>query len=233
MADEKKKAAGIIKKIFGFAAAAVMVLFFVLFIMTKFSGSPVFLFGRTTMWVMTESMSGTIEPRTYILVRSATADDVRVADEEYEGDIIVFISDDPRIAGSLNTHRAIAKKANGDFVTKGDNNLSDDGEYSAKAANVVGIYERTLPVMTFLGRVVLAPVGFMIIMILFVAVTAICVLPDIKNAVRSTEDDAAEKKKKEMDRLVREEVLRLEREGVNATDLSEEGKNAEGGGDDE
>ena len=87
--------------------------------------------------------------------------------------------------------------------------------------------------MTFLGRVVLAPVGFMIIMILFVAVTVICVLPDIKNAVRSTEDDAAEKKKKEMDRLVREEVLRLEREGVNATDLSEEGKNAEGGGDDE
>ena len=48
-----------------------------------------------------------------------------------------------------------------------------------------------------------------------------------------TEDDAAEKKKKEMDRLVREEVLRLEREGVNATDLSEEGKNADGGGDDE
>ena len=63
---------------------AVVALFMALFILSKVSASPIFLFNKTAMWVMTESMDPTIPPKTYILVEKASADDVQ------EGDIIVF-----------------------------------------------------------------------------------------------------------------------------------------------
>ena len=118
-----------LKIVFG----AVIVLFMALFIMSKVSASPIFLFNKTTMWVMTESMDPTIPPRTYILVEKATADDVE------EGDIIVFRSSDPRIKGQFNTHRLVFKSGD-NLVTKGDNNASTDGAYSPRPEDVVGKY---------------------------------------------------------------------------------------------
>ena len=183
---------------FGLIAVA----FVAFFIMSKVSASPVFVFDRTAMWVMTESMDPTIPPKTYILVEKATADDVEV------GDIIVFRSTDPRIYGEYNTHRVINKTGNV-FVTKGDHNGADDGEYSAKAENIIGRYVKDLPVMTYIGRVVMTPAGFAVLIALFLATTVICFIPDIKEAAKLKEQEDAEEKEKEKRRLIDEEICRL------------------------
>ena len=197
-----------LKIVFG----AVIVLFMALFIMSKVSSSPIFLFNKTTMWVMTESMDPTIPPRTYILVEKATADDVQ------EGDIIVFRSSDPRIQGQFNTHRLVFKSGD-NLVTKGDNNAATDGAYSPKPEDVVGKYVKSLGAMTFLGRVAMTPVGYAVLVIVFIATMIICVIPDVKDAVRAKEEDDEEQKKKEIRRLIDEEVRRLKEGGAVSNDV--------------
>ena len=201
-------------------AGAVLVALFVVFLMTKMAGKPLFVGNKTTMWVMTQSMSPTIAPKTYILVEKVTAAEVEV------GDIVVFESTDPRIAGQYNTHRVIAK--NGEtFVTKGDNNPGDDGQYSAQADKIVGRYVKTLTVMTFLGRMVMSTAGFATIMVIFVLTTVLCVLPDLKNVFKEKDKEEEEAKQREMDRLVQEEMARIEREGTSIEALQEELKGKE------
>ena len=209
MKDKLKKIGKIALEVL---AAAALICLFVVFLLTKTAGKTLFVGGKTTMWVMTESMTPTISPKTYILVEKVTADQVEV------GDIVVFVSTDPRIEGQLNTHRVIAK-AGDTFVTKGDHNPGDDGAYSAQADKIVGRYVRTLPVMTFLGRLVLSTAGFIVVIILFVLTTVLCILPDVKNVIKEKDKEDEEAKKREMERLVQEEVARLEREGADPDDL--------------
>lgn len=208
----KKGLKKVCKIAFEVLAGTALVCLFVVFLLTKTAGKPLFVGGKTTMWVMTQSMSPTISPKTYILVEKVDASQVEV------GDIIVFVSTDPRIEGQLNTHRVIAKDGD-DFVTKGDNNPGDDGAYSAKAANVVGRYVKTLPVMTFLGRLVMSTAGFIVVMILFVLTVVLCVLPDLKSVLREKEK---EDKEKEKERLVAEEIAKLEKEGASCEELRKE-----------
>ena len=198
MKEKLKKAIRIVIKA---ATGIILAAIAVVFILSKING-PVFLFGRTTMWVMTDSMSPTIHARSYILVEKATADEVEV------GDIVAFKSTDPQIAGMLNTHRVIGKDGNV-FVTKGDGNPIDDGQYSAKAENIVGKYVKTLPVMTFLGRIVLSEIGFVFIVFLLLIVTAFCYVPEIKEALKKKEKENEESKQETFDRLVQEELKKL------------------------
>ena len=212
---EPKKVVKILKIALEALLGVMVVAFLALFIMSKATASPIFLFNRTTMWVMTESMDPTIPPRTYILVEKATAADVEV------GDIVVFRSTDPRIAGQFNTHRVIAK--DGDtFVTKGDNNPVDDGIYSAQKENIVGKYVDTLTFMTYLGRLVMTPVGFALLIVLFLATMAFCVVPDVKSAFRDKKKEDEEEKQKEIRRQIDEEVRRLKESGAKIDDLERE-----------
>lgn len=203
---KKVKASKVLKVVMMTVFGVTVALFLAMFIMSRVSASPVFLFRKTAMWLMTESMDPTIPPRTYILVEKATADDVEV------GDIIVFRSTDPRINGHFNTHRIVEK--DGDrIVTKGDHNTADDGPYSAKAENVVGKYVKSLPVLTFLGRIVMTPLGFTVLLILFLATLALGVAPDFKSAMREKEKEDEIEKQKEIRRLIDEEVRRLQESG--------------------
>lgn len=195
----------------------VVALFVALFILSKVSANPVFLFNKTTMWVMTESMDPAIPPKTYILVEKATADDVEV------GDIIVFRSSDPRIKGKFNTHR-LTFKSGDTLVTKGDNNPATDGIYSPKPEDVVGKYVKTLDGMTYLGRVAMTPVGFAVLVIVFLATMVICVIPDVKEAIKAKEEEDEETKQKEIRRLIDEEVRRLKEEGVSKNVETDEEK---------
>ena len=209
---KKEKAFKVAKISLGILIGLIAVLFIGFFVASKVSSSPLFLFNRTTMWVMTDSMDPTIPPRTYILVEKVTAEDVEV------GDIIVFVSDDPRIMGQYNTHRVVEKNGN-EFVTKGDNNPSTDGEYSAKAGNIVARYVKSLPVMTFMGRVVVTPVGFATLIVLLLIAMTVCVVPDLKEAAELKRKETEEEKEKEKRRLIDEEIERLkESEGKNGTD---------------
>ncbi|MBO4262570.1 MAG: signal peptidase I [Clostridia bacterium] len=208
----KAKTNKILKISLEIVVGVVALCFFALFIFSKTSGGPVFIGGKTTMWILTGSMDPTIPPRTYILVEKVSGDDVDV------GDIVVFVSTDPKIEGQYNTHRIISK--NGDtFVTKGDGNALDDGAYSAQKEKIVGRYVKTLPVMTFLGRVVLSPAGFAVLIVLFIFTTVIAVVPSVKEAIKDKSSDDAEAKKLEMERRIKEEVEKLERSGVSAEEL--------------
>ena len=201
-----------LKTAFEVLLGVIVALFIVFFIMSKVSSSPIFLFNKTTMWVMTESMDPTIPPKTYILVEQVTADEVEI------DDIIVFKSTDPKIYGQYNTHRVKEKNGNV-FVTKGDNNPADDGQYSAKAENIVGRYVKTLPVMTFIGRVVMTPAGFAVLIVLLIITITLCVIPDVKEALELKKQEDADEKEKEKRRLIDEEIRRLkEGEGDNNSD---------------
>ena len=185
-------------------AIAFLIVVVAVFVLSKISGSPVFIFGKTTMWVTTDSMYPTIPARTYILVEKVDASEVE------KGDIIAFYSTDPAIYGKINTHRIVSENG-APLVTKGDNNFNDDGQYSAKPENIVGRYVKTLPVMTFLGRIILSNVGFVLIMATFLAVVLICYIPEIKNALEKKENqpEIDENTQKEIDRLVEEEMRKL------------------------
>ena len=198
---------------------AVVALFMALFILSQVSASPIFLFNKTAMWVMTESMDPTIPPRTYILVEKASADEVQ------EGDIIVFRSSDPRIKGKFNTHRLVSKSGD-KLVTKGDNNVADDGAYSPKSEDVVGKYVKTLDGMTFLGRVVMTPVGFAVLIVLFFVTMVLCIIPDVKDAARIKQEEDEKEKQKEIRRLIDEEVERLKESGLPTEDGQDAGEKA-------
>lgn len=184
-------------------ASLFLLFIIVVFVLSKISGSPVFIFGKTTMWVTTESMNPTIPARTYILVEKVDASEVK------KGDIIAFISTDPHIYGSINTHRIVSDDGE-PWVTKGDNNLVDDGAYSAKPENLVGRYVRTLPVMTAFGRIILSNVGFALVIATFLVVVLVCYIPDIKNALKHRNDpDMDDDAKEEIERRVKEEMAKL------------------------
>ena len=151
---------------------------------------------------MTESMDPTIPPKTYILVEKVSADEVEV------GDVVVFISEDPTIYGQYNTHRVIEK--DGDkFVTKGDNPKSPVDKYPATAQTIVGRYVRTMPVMTFMGRVVMTPVGFAALIVVFMVSITFCVIPDLKQALADKNKEDEEVREREKRRLIEEEIRRL------------------------
>ena len=191
---------GKLKKLGSAAAYVVVALLIVavaVILFLNLSGRTVFIFGRSAMWVKTESMEPVIPEKSYILVREATGADVKV------GDVIVFKSDDPALQGALNTHRVIAVENGGaEFVTQGDNNLARDKQ-TAKAGNVVGIYERNLPVMSFLGRFLSTPFGITVIVLLIFVMVVLTFLPDVLAAVR------ARSKKAQIDAIIQDEIDKL------------------------
>ena len=79
-----------------YVLVAILTIFVAVVLFLNLSGKTVFIFGRSAMWVKTQSMEPTIPEKSYILVREATAEDVE------EGDVIVFKSDDPELRGAMN-----------------------------------------------------------------------------------------------------------------------------------
>ena len=220
---EEKEKKSVIRRIIGVIGYTVIIalMAIVAFIMfSNMSGKATFIFGRTAMWVKTQSMSPEIPEKSYILVRQATASDVKV------GDVIVFISSDPSIAGSYNTHRVLEVNESGEFVTKGDNNLVAD-QYTAKPQNVIGIYERNLPVMTAFGRVMSTTLGIMITFTMIFVIFLIIYVPDMIKISKRRTEEAARIEKARVDALVALEVAKLQ--AAEAAKKAAEAKAAKGG----
>jgi len=154
--------------------------------------------GYHVLWVKTNSMEPTIPTSSYILTKDVEAKDVKV------GDIITFVSDNPQIKGMYNTHRVI-KIEDGKFTTKGDNNPADDGIYSAKAENIVARYQRNMPFLSVFGRLFTTPVGYGLTVAGIVGLIAVWFTIDYR-------DNKKQNKKELMDKLVQEEVAKLEQE---------------------
>ena len=188
-----------------YVLVAILTIFVAVVLFLNLSGKTVFIFGRSAMWVKTQSMEPTIPEKSYILVREATAEDVE------EGDVIVFKSDDPELRGAMNTHRVVEVIGDhAEFVTKGDNNPGRDKQ-TARAKNIVGIYERNLPVMSFFGRFLSTSGGITVIVVIILGMVVATFLPDVLGAMRERS------KKAQIDAIIKDEIDKL-KSGENPND---------------
>ena len=195
-------------EVIGYTVMAIIIAVLLFVVVSKITNHTVFLFGKTTAWVMTESMEPQIPARSYILVRRVEPSEIQV------GDVIMFKSDDPGIKGSYNTHRVVDILGDGEeFITKGDANLAQD-EYTAKAGNIVGIYERNLPVMTAVGRFLFSGIGIIITVTALLAITMMIYIPDIVKANKLRTEEIEQKRREQIEELIREEVNRLRSENA-------------------
>ena len=116
--------------------------------------------GRSILQIISPSMEPGIPVGTYILIEKISADKLEA------GDVITFYSDDPEIYGMLNTHRIKEIRHDNDgrlyFVTKGDNNDSEDA-YTVKVDAVIGRYSKNLNAVTVIGRIMKKPAFFILI----------------------------------------------------------------------
>ena len=152
----------------------------------------------SVLWVLTDSMEDTIPARSYILVKRANPGEIEI------GDIITFRSRDSALGGSLNTHRVIDIVGDHDaFVTKGDRVGAAVDPQNVLPEDIQAVYVRNLPVLTFFGRVFTSPVGFVICLLLMLAGMAIWFCRYFLQLRKAS-------KQAEFDRLVEEEVARLE-----------------------
>lgn len=174
-------------------------------LISKKSGKPPFFFGYTVMWVKTESMEPVIPRQSYILIKKTDAEKVKA------GDIITFISDDPAISGFYNTHRVVEIKGeNSEFVTKGDNNYSNDN-YTAKAGNVVAKFIKVLPFLSGVGKFLSSRIGIMCITALTVGMMTLLYLPDVYKKLKLKQELQEEERRKELERLFNEEIEKLKK----------------------
>ncbi len=166
-----------------------------------------FLFGSASVWILSPSMEPTIPERTYIRIERIEPSDIAV------GDVITFYSDDPTIRDQLNTHRVVGIVGDHEaFVTKGDRNIGND-KYTVGADRVVGIWRENQPKLTAFMRFFLTPVGFAVIIGAVLLLTLAACLPDFKKHIAKKKADAEAAKKAEEERLLAEELERLEAAG--------------------
>jgi signal peptidase I len=203
--SEKKKKSKIVDVIFWIVMALVAVALLCVVFLGKQSDRPTFLFGKTMLWVETESMDPTIEAKSYISVRQTDGKNLKV------GDVITFVCRDQTqlTYGKLITHRIVEVTADG-YKTKGDNKLSNVDPWTVATDDVVAVYDNNLPFMTFVGRVFSSWVGLMIIGLVFILTMGFVYVPDLIAAVKSENEESADQiKQREIERLVAEEVARL------------------------
>ena len=184
-----------------FYAALAFVLFCAVFLLVRGrGGEPTYFFGHSFLWVETASMQPTIEEKSYIMVKKAG--DTALS----PGDVIVFTCKDST------SHRIVEETENG-YHTKGDNPMSAIDPWTVAREDVVAVYEKNVPVLTFLGRVFATKTGFFLLLGVFVAICGLVYLPSmVKSAREESEKTAAAEKEKEIARRVAAEVERLERE---------------------
>ena len=216
--NNKSKPAGkktIIRRITGIVGYAVIFLIAALVVVTiafKANNRTAFIFGRAPVWVMTSSMEPTIPERSYILVKKASAEDIKV------GDIIMFKSDDPTLKGANNTHRVVEISEDGKtFITKGDANSTTDTT-PAKAENISAVYVKNLPVLTAIGRFLFSGIGIIITLTLIFAIVMVIYIPDVIKATRKKTNELEDKRQARIDELVQQELERLKREKEDASD---------------
>jgi len=161
----------------------------------------------SVLWVMTDSMEPNIESKSFILVKRANVAELK------KGDIITFKSRNSAIAGSLNTHRIDEVVEQGkEFITKGDNNPIRDAEH-VYAEDIKYSYVGNLHMLTFFGRVLASESGFMIFLS---SIMLVVILVSIVSIKKTRNESKEELKEKEIDRLVKEEVERLENQNGKA-----------------
>ena len=176
---------------------------FAMIINAKKGRTPAFVFGKAFLWVETGSMKPVIDERSYILVTKYDGGEIK------KGDVIIFVCKDASspVYNALVAHRVESVAEDG-LNTKGDANPTVDA-WTVKKENIVAVYNKNLPVMTFLGRIFSSGAGLIIVIALSLGACAFVYVPDLIKAVGEL---CEEEKEKQISLRVKEEVARLERE---------------------
>lgn len=176
---------------------------FAMIINARKGRTPAFVFGKAFLWVETGSMKPVIDERSYILVTKYDGGEIK------KGDVIIFVCKDSSspVYNALVAHRVESVTEDG-LKTKGDANPSVDS-WTVKKEDIVAVYNKNLPVMTFLGRIFSSGAGLIIVIALSLGACAFVYVPDLIKAVGEL---CEEEKEKQISLRVKEEVARLERE---------------------
>lgn len=194
----------------------------------KNSGRPTFIFNRAVLWVETGSMEPTIETRSFVSVVKSDGQNLSV------GDVITFVCTDKSqtVYGLLVTHR-IEAVVDGGYKTKGDNTANVTDPWIVRPDDVVAVYTGNLPLLTWFGRVFSSWAGIAMIALVFVLAMSFVYIPDLVRAARSDIGEKADNaKQQQIDRLVAEEVARLNREGLGCNDDTKNNKEVQSHSDD-
>ncbi len=177
--DTKKKIAGRILSVAGSILVVLLIALIIFLVANQVAGRVPMLFGRAIVRIQTGSMEPEIPTGAYILLRPASPEDIK------PDDIITFYSDDPVILGKPNTHRVLevaGSEGERRFVTKGDANPIKDS-VDARGEALIGVYVRTLPVITAVASFFYQPAAFfLLIFIPSATLLLLCALEVIRRA---------------------------------------------------
>lgn len=183
--------------------AVAVVIALVVVVTSKLSGMPTFIFGKTVLWVETGSMEPAVPAQSYVLMSKTDGKNLS------KGDVVTYICRDETqpVFGKLITHR-IVDFTDGGYVTAGDAAVGSD-KLSVPYEDVVAVYIKNLPVLTFFGRIFSGWVGFALLAVLFF-ITVSVYFADIVKTVSGEDDETIEQQKQqEIQRRIDEEVARL------------------------
>lgn len=189
--------------VFFVIVALILAAAFAMIINARKNKTPAFVFGKAFLWVETGSMKPAIDERSYILVTKYDGGEIK------KDDVIIFVCKDSSspVYNALVAHRVERVTEDG-FKTKGDANPSVDA-WTVKKEDIVAVYNKNLPVMTFLGRIFSSGAGLIIVIAFSLSACAFVYVPDLIKAVGEL---CEEEKEKQISLRVKEEVARLERE---------------------
>ena len=152
------------------------------------SGGDLTLFGCRYFYVVSGSMEPELPVGCLVIAKHS--------DSGYEiGDVITFISSDPGIAGSTNTHRVIDKEVEEDgsvwYMTKGDANSVPD-PVGVREDAVIGKVIFHTGKLTFIGDLlgfIWTPMGFVILILIPVLLIVTSSIKDyVKTYKKAIED---------------------------------------------
>lgn len=164
------------------------VLYLCYFIIQAAQNQSPSVFGYRMLRVMSDSMEPVFGKGDCIIIKQVQQEEL------LSGDIITFVSSDPSLGGSFNTHRIvdIAKdRTTGEMVyyTRGDNNSWED-DYTVCYEDIAGRYIRNLPygrkISAFLEKLSNRSYYFVIVIIPILLCFLSCILQLVKDAKKRT-----------------------------------------------
>lgn len=204
MTKGKSKAKSVAKKaVIGVLTAVLAALTaLVVYIMVCNSqGKAASLFGTSVLKVVSGSMEPSIHEGDYIIVRKTDISKLR------EDDIICFYSNDSAIYGLPNTHRIVKVLDNGNFVTKGDANQSEDS-VTVSADRIIGKYTGKAAFIKWINSFASLKKLILLGIIVTVTVAAVYEVRTITKTLAENKVEKEQKKEEEKQRLIRQAIER-------------------------
>lgn len=196
--QKKSKKAG---KIIGFSALILFGALVVYVLVCFFTGNVINFFGIGVTNVVTGSMEPVIKTNSIVIVDFIDENEVPLLKQGSQGDIVMYKGE---VGGkpAYILHRLISINSDGTLTTKGDANTSPDA--NILPSDVVGVYKGTLPVLSFLSKILSSFWGFLLIA--FIPCLVLIII-HIVNIVKLSSDLKNQKEEKEKIEEIKKQAL--------------------------